>query len=816
MAEVLEPQNDKVFMSASPEDRHQYLLDTDQTYASASPEDQKSYLQHVVTEGAKANIAQYPKYGESLPTEKGPGWLETASQFYQAQPGDSVPVRMLKGIGRAATGAVGMGQAIVSPATEEEKKAGYNDPMAYLGPLQLQRLVAGPREQALQHVHEMAEAQKARDIAAGKPNRMSTRVAELGGEALANVPMVGPYALESGERASKGDVAGVATEAATMGAVPAILHEAMPGGSLPGAPKVGESAFPTIRSAGRVAGELGKSGVRGAGHALEAATTPAVSGAGIGEFIGPKLGLSRTESGLAGGAAGGAIARAMGKSPYEPLLRVPRMTRFGLEEPVNAGAPLPENPAAALGRANTPVAEPEVKPQGQELGTTQKPPENPALKTLKSAYDKANSAYQKAYEAREAYRASMDQGVQPPAAVTKAFEKAQTALDEAQFHYETALDKGKPAAAPEPELLEQLKERKEGQVEQVELANKGGVMGKPRQLPSEVGDIGPSNEAQNIRSRMVPAKEAAGMYEEQGEIPKMSKTIDQVKKIGDLTREGLGGQELERNKPLREQVAVPGSTPVVEKVEGEVLPPEKEQLTQKQTAEESLAPFFEEEPKTIEGETEHPTPQVRANGENLANAIPKTAEGHALLQKLHDLTNVELRQLAINAGEDMGQKTIGRGKNSGSISRPEVFDRLLKNHSPEDLGRMVDEGKHLPEASGGSPATDIAEETKVKDLGPAGGEARARAALGPNASDAQVKSLMAEMQKEIYTGPERRATPRTAPLGAKELEEAIKGRKAVGVKTPFDVTEGAKATMERDKAMPKTVKLKAQAARMNR
>lgn len=45
---------------------------------------------------------------------------------------------------------------------------------------------------------------------------------------------------------------------------------------------------------------------------------------------------------------------------------------------------------------------------------------------------------------------------------------------------------------------------------------------------------------------------------------------------------------------------------------------------------------------------------------------------------------------------------------------------------------------------------------------------------------------------------ERRETPRTAPLSATELQEAIKLRKPV--QTPFDVTEGARETMNRDLA----------------
>jgi hypothetical protein len=822
----LAPQEDKDFIALSPEDKHAYLSDTDPDYRSLSPEDQKAYVQHVVTEHAKSNIAQYP--------ENQPQGVMDKIKNVAGKADEAIT-------GALAPNPTNYGSAVKTNIVEAPKTLARE---VYSGAKTAAGLIPGmyhafadeatPEEKAAQSQFEQehgeapgTETSGFKRIGLGVQRMSGVPAAEEAAKTYAN-PATRPSYEQVLENAPEALGQGAGTVAGFKG-----LEEGVPAASRVISPKIKTAVAPVVRMAGR---------------GVEAATTPVVAGGAAGGYLSGKFGGNVPMGAEAGAALGAGMAQSAGISPIEPLLRVPRMTRFGLEEPVNSGAPLLENPADALGRTNTPAATPEAQVPGQELGGKEAP-ENPALKTLKSAYDKANSAYQKAYEAREAYRASIDQGVEPPAAVTKAFEKAQKALDEAQFHYETALEKGKPAAAPEPELQPTPTVPRAGQQK---LANEGGVMGKPLQLKGEVapepqgpknvkgpGEVAPETEtptavrmrrAQEAESEPIGvpqirggqqtlANEAGVMGkplqlpgEVAGEVPKMSKTVDQVKKIGDLTREGLGGKELERNKPLREQVPVPAPIPTVEKVEGEVLPPEKPQVSQNEKAAESLAPFFEQEP--IEGETEHPVPQVRANGENLANAIPKTPEGHDLLQKLHDLTNVELRQLAINAGEDMGQKSIGRGKNSGSISRPEVFDRLLKNHSPDDLGKMVDEGKHLPTVGGGATpaaglertpegAAKIAEETKAKDLGPAGSEARARAALGPNASDADVKNLMAEMQKEIYTGPERRATPRTAPLGAKELEEAIKGRKAVGVKTPFDVTEGAKATIEADKAMPK-------------
>jgi hypothetical protein len=76
---------------------------------------------------------------------------------------------------------------------------------------------------------------------------------------------------------------------------------------------------------------------------------------------------------------------------------------------------------------------------------------------------------------------------------------------------------------------------------------------------------------------------------------------------------------------------------------------------------------------------------VRANGEKIYEAAkgnPKT------MKAIHDLTRVDLRQALINAGEDMGQKTVSDSKfaGEGSIPREEAFNRLLaKGHSPEQI-----------------------------------------------------------------------------------------------------------------------------------
>jgi hypothetical protein len=94
-------------------------------------------------------------------------------------------------------------------------------------------------------------------------------------------------------------------------------------------------------------------------------------------------------------------------------------------------------------------------------------------------------------------------------------------------------------------------------------------------------------------------------------------------------------------------------------------------------------------------EAEHLGQHARANGKWI-NDLPAPERS-----KIHNLTNVEVRQLAINLGEDMGQSVVGRSKSSGSVPREEVFNNLLKRVSAKDIAKAIDEGKQLPPKESG-------------------------------------------------------------------------------------------------------------------
>lgn len=135
-----------------------------------------------------------------------------------------------------------------------------------------------------------------------------------------------------------------------------------------------------------------------------------------------------------------------------------------------------------------------------------------------------------------------------------------------------------------------------------------------------------------------------------------------VTKIADQVQDGLGGKKLVPNLPLRMQAGGPGARPA---------------------------------PAAASIEPEHMGQFARANGLDLHQAIPESVEGDVLRAKIHGMTNVQVRQLAINAGEDMGQKAVTNAKNSGGITRQDVLKRVMAKHSPQEIGTMIDQGKHL-------------------------------------------------------------------------------------------------------------------------
>jgi hypothetical protein len=386
-----------------------------------------------------------PGVRSELPRDTEPqSFLDTANKFYASNPNDSTLAKIGKGFGRVAMAAPNLVNAIVSPPTEEEKKEGFA-PWTMAGPLQVNRLLVDPGIKAEEHIDQLAKEQRIRDAAAGKPNRWQTRVAELAGKTMAVVPVVGPMALNMGEQAAKGDVAGTTTEALSFAAAPEILNEARAGGVLPGAPAAGARSFPTTDTA-----------IRGAARFYNKAVEHAPVLGGLGGGVKGAL-----EYGPGGGLGGAYIGERVGSKlqKYAP-------------------------------RAN------------ENFGLTR---EQANISDLRQNLTKAQRELSAVQKEAEKYSASF-----PPEDLQGRLREAQQGVAEAQFHYDAAVEASKP---PQPE---------------------------PQFHPEQV--------ERYLRSRMVPAKEQAGLYDETA--PAEPSAPANVKRPGDVAREIVNPSRVQRFENL--------------------------------------------------------------------------------------------------------------------------------------------------------------------------------------------------------------------------------------------------------------------------
>jgi hypothetical protein len=202
-----------------------------------------------------------------------------------------------------------------------------------------------------------------------------------------------------------------------------------------------------------------------------------------------------------------------------------------------------------------------------------------------------------------------------------------------------------------------------------------------------------------------------------------------------------------------------------------------------------------------------------------AAARPAPASGEALggsalrnpLGDIHTPSAVPARE----SGEALATVKPTKAGELGSMITPKARPASATG---EALGSMrVPDREITPAEVKSSPGTSMSPEGRPEPNKMAGTKEgaeqdtamfqKAKAELGPDASISQVAQRAQEMKAEAskvktpYTGEERRETPREKPLSSTELEASIKQRKPA--QTPFDVTEGARETMERDPEMAK-------------
>lgn len=155
--------------------------------------------------------------------------------------------------------------------------------------------------------------------------------------------------------------------------------------------------------------------------------------------------------------------------------------------------------------------------------------------------------------------------------------------------------------------------------------------------------------------------------------------------------------------------AAPSIDEVVNKATG-VKPlkanvPIREQLTN------MTPPTEAESPEAAAFKAKYPDKPTRqmamANGERIVDTIGNNPE---TMKAIHDMTRVDLRQALINAGEDMGQRTVTNSKfaGEGGIGRQDAFNRLLeKGYTPEQIVKMgktegigrIESGENVPQGT---------------------------------------------------------------------------------------------------------------------
>jgi len=128
--------------------------------------------------------------------------------------------------------------------------------------------------------------------------------------------------------------------------------------------------------------------------------------------------------------------------------------------------------------------------------------------------------------------------------------------------------------------------------------------------------------------------------------------------IDSVVNQAVGVKPLQRNVPLKAQLRP---------------------ITPAEPAPEPVDPIKER----------YPDPEirryVRANGPELVDAV---GDDKALLYKLHNLKNVEVREAAVNSGIELGTKHAGSKQLLGpeQVSRQEIFKQLLaKGIKPEEI-----------------------------------------------------------------------------------------------------------------------------------
>jgi hypothetical protein len=390
----------------------------------------------------------------------------------------------------------------------------------------------------------------------------------------------------------------------------------------------------------------------------------------------------------------------------------------------------------------------------------------------------AQAALKEAQKGAIPYRDSVEQGNPLPKEVQKPIDKAQAALDEAKTHHEATkqaiAERKQPRETPAADITARPS-----------TAKSVAPAPAPMEAPGPVAPTAPTR-AMNVKGPGEVQPEtfpqqptpAPMVRPGQAEIPggRMGRTMQLPAAPMTATGE-VGPQEILPPEP-KPKAPVAAKEPTTEPTTiemgpGKLATPEPEAKaapTAPAVKPEDLKTQIERglgnkkiEPGVKIGEqgagrVEVPKEPVKVSSDPRKAALQKAGasdeEITKILQrgsKFDPTSKVGMSKLAEHFGVDLGDKAIGRGKGDTAagthIAQHEVLERILKDHSPAEIAKAVDEGAHLPTVSGAS---------------------------------------------QSYEGPERR--------GLKTPEVAYTGSER---RNPFRDTEGAKETIARDENMPK-------------
>lgn len=570
---------------------------------------------------------------------------------------------------------------------------------------------------------------------------------------------------------------------------------------------------------------------------------------------------------------------------------------------------------------------------------------------LSQALNQAKSDYAAAQKEAEPYQYSRDQyGVQPPAKIAKNLEKAQKALNEAQFHYDAAVN-SKSGAAPvnrEPDtnkIADYMSGRRNkaagdeasnirnamvpakeaagmytppptpanvkgpGEIpreivnpsraqgfenlgkpemppfsqdiplanqEGVRMGNKPGVGGATVEQkalpPADTGTMEPQApqpqakmitpaerfDVQDIRTKMVPAKTRAGMYE-------TPKDVEGAPRVSGSKMRDIGGQRNQIELPLK-----PATKPEIvgSPVTGETISPKAEEkygqfktakeVEEKGTEKGLLEAAQDRQKAWKDYQDQFSTPEAAKAFAEKQEAQPelkgeagKTIEGEGKISPpegeplartvLSDLTDKELLEYGKKHGITADAAEFAeRDERRHRTGRANFVNKILEKMGPDEQAKLASAASDFDTGSNMFTEADLSSKTKaerartilqaheaLKGNKPVSGGSQgaaaaperagteegakrdtelfqqAKAELGEGASISQIAQRAQELKTagKEYAGPERREQPRTLLTG-KDLVDAIASRKPM--QTPFDVTEGGMDTLKADKNMPKS------------